>query len=84
MDTTIGNLRLTVASLSQAVQSPDLGVRLQAIGSLGCMGRKSKQAVPCHRAPEMPPLMGASNTASYQNYRSEHPFTISAIRQATT
>jgi HEAT repeat protein len=46
MDTTIGNLRLTVASLSQAVQSPDLGVRLQAIGSLGCMGRKSKQAVP--------------------------------------
>jgi hypothetical protein len=36
----------------------------------------------CHRALQMPPGVGASNTASYQMSRSEHPFTISSLRQA--
>jgi hypothetical protein len=44
---------------------------------------RTKPAPPaCHRALQMPPLMGASKPASYQKFRPEHPCTTSAILQA--
>jgi len=46
MAATFGNLHLTLESLSEAIQSPDQTVRLDAISSLGCLGRKAKRAVP--------------------------------------
>jgi len=46
MAATFGNLRLTLESLSEALQSPDQTVRLDAIGSLGHLGCKARRAVP--------------------------------------
>ena len=46
MPVAIGNLRLTLESLSEALQSLDQTVRLDAIGSLGCLGCKARRAVP--------------------------------------
>jgi HEAT repeat protein len=46
MAVTIGNLRLTLESLSEALQSSDPSVRLDAITSLGRLGRKARRAVP--------------------------------------
>ena len=40
------NLRLTLESLSEALHSSDPSVRLDAIGSLGCLGCKARRAVP--------------------------------------
>jgi serine/threonine protein kinase len=34
----------------------------------------------CHRALQMPPLVGASNTASYQRFRFEHPCNIRGVQ----
>src|SRR6516225_206233 len=36
----------------------------------------------CHRALQMPPLIGASNAASYQRFRFEHPCTVCFLLQA--
>jgi len=46
MAPTIDNLRVTLESLNEALHSSDPGVRLDAIGSLGCLGCKARRAVP--------------------------------------
>jgi len=46
MSVAIGNLRLTLVSLSQALQAPDQTRRLEAIGSLACLGCRARRAVP--------------------------------------
>jgi HEAT repeat protein len=40
------NLRVTLESLSQSLQSSDSSVRLDAIRSLACLGCKARRAVP--------------------------------------
>jgi HEAT repeat protein len=46
MSVAIGNLRLTLVSLCQALDSPDLARRLEAIGSLAFLGCKARRAIP--------------------------------------
>src|SRR5271170_4161052 len=46
MAVTTGNLRLTLESLNEALKSSDASIRLNAIGSLGCLGPRARRAVP--------------------------------------